>query len=455
MSGPESVPAPEAIRRLRQRMCWSRLTMAEELRGVADPKALARLGSAASMVRRIGAHERGEDPPRELYAELYRRLLAKYADATGEQQPPGPAAHLPSFVRPRPAGAVAAQPEPGGRLVLEDPAQIVMRARSLVASNVDAGALEEIRAAIAQIVGRYEQEGPHPLIGDMQTLRRTLHELLRGQQPPEQRRELFVLAGQAAGLNAYAAVNLGRPAVAEAYCVEAEELADHAGDIGLRMWAAGTRSLALYYQERYADADAAAAAGAALDPDSPQAIRLLVNGRARALARMRHADARRQAEQAIGRAMDLSDRFADQLPSGVSSCIDHAPYSPARTVANVITAYVSLRDTGRVLQYAGLIDELVEHSTSQWTRALVRLDVATALLHPRSRDVEQAMTLGGQALAMTTSAPIRSVWQRARELRDRVERWSLKPEAADYAAQLRRWATSPLARTVTGSRGDR
>ncbi|WP_067805275.1 hypothetical protein [Actinomadura formosensis] len=67
------------IRLLRDRKIWSQGHLAKRLREVATPQERAQLPSPASMVRRIRAHENG-DPAGPVYAELYRRLFAKYAD---------------------------------------------------------------------------------------------------------------------------------------------------------------------------------------------------------------------------------------------------------------------------------------------------------------------------------------------------------------------------------------
>jgi hypothetical protein len=137
----------------------------------------------------------------------------------------------------------------------------------------------------------------------------------------------------------------------------------------------------------------------------------------------------------------------------VSSCIDLGPYSRARSAANIVTAYVSLGTVSKVLEYAREIDDQVEHSDSRWSRALVRLDVATVLLHGNSRDVEQAMALGCEALDMTTMAPIRSVWQRAHELEAKAGSWARLGETAEYSGRLREWAQAPLVQTVAASEG--
>ncbi len=108
----------------------------------------------------------------------------------------------------------------------------------------------------------------------------------------------------------------------------------------------------LYYAGRYAEAARAAQAGVDLSPENPQAIRLLVHGCARAYARMGD---RAAAEAAIGRALTLSER-QQELPVGLTACIDFVPYSVARTLANAITARLSSGDAEAVLADADEIE---------------------------------------------------------------------------------------------------
>lgn len=336
--------------------------------------------------------------------------------------------------------------------VFGDPLAVISQTELLTRSSTGVVALDHFRGEIQRIVDRYEAMGPQALAGQARSLHRDLSARLGGgEHPPAVQAELFRLTGQVAGLLAYMAVNIGtRPAVAEAYCVQAETLAEHIGDTQLRMWAAGTRSLSLYYQHRYIEADAAAAAGVDLAPANGQAIRLLVNGRARALARVGD---RRGTERAIARALDLSEQQSS-LPSGITSCISFAPYSLARTLANEITARLALDDTGEVFSCAEQIDGLIEESDSEWSRALVRLDVAAALLQHKLPEVEQAMALGRRALHAGTSAPITSVWQRANELYERAGRWHAEPVVGDYAEELRTWRSLPEARSIVGGSGE-
>ncbi|MEU9744756.1 hypothetical protein [Streptomyces niveus] len=338
-----------------------------------------------------------------------------------------------------------------GEGIFDDPLAVITQTELLTQSATGAAALDHFRGEIQRIVDHYETQGPQALAGQARSLHERLSARLNDRHyPPAVHTELFRLTGQAAGLLAYMAVNAGtRPAVAEAYCGQAESLAKDIGDTQLQMWAAGTRSLSLYYQHRYAEADAAAAAGIDLAPSHGQAIRLLVNGRARALARLGD---RRGAERTIGRALDLSEQ-QPSLPSGITSCISFETYSLARTLANEITARLSLNDTSEVFSCARQIDGLIEESDSEWSRALVRLDVAAAFLQHRQPEVEQAMALGRRALHAGTSAPITSVWQRANELYERAERWHAEPDVGDYAEELRTWRSLPEARSiVSGSR---
>lgn len=352
-----------------------------------------------------------------------------------------------------PAGQpVAAEVIPefvGPPLEFDSPADVVARAHQLVGSS-DGAVVAMAEKTIASVVSRYEALGPWRLQGEVLVLHRLLNSLLSGPQPPGRQRSLFRLTSCTAGLLAYMAVNVGQADAADAYCTQAELLAREIGDMEMQLWALGTRSFGLYYQGRYREADQAAAAGVALAPENPQAIRLLANGQARALAQ---AGDSKGAERALGRAMELSGRQKD-LPAGISSCIAFTPYSHARTVANAATAHLSLGRTNQVLRAAEEINELVETSSSSWSKALVRLDAAMALLHQPSPEVEQAMALGLGALQAGTAAPIRSVVQRSHDLyQAAVARWPREPVVGEYAEQLRTWPSRPALSFSAGGLG--
>ncbi|WP_067475257.1 hypothetical protein [Actinomadura hibisca] len=428
MSSDEVRPAwAEEIRERRLRLCWTQNEMARQLESAADDRTRTQLPSRSSIIREIRFHESGTHRPGPIYAELYRRVWERLPEFR---------VGLPASVGPQ---------DDGEGIESDDPTRILAQARAVLTSNVDHRLLEMAHRSIEHVVARYELLGPWPLIPEARSLRETLHALLEGRQSPAQRTELYSLAGRAAGLLAYMSVNIGRPNMAEAYCTEADLLAQEVGDVELRMWSLGTRSFGLYYQGRYDEADKVAACAVDLAPSSPQAIRVLVNGRARASARMSGTSG--QAERMIGEALRLSDQ-TDDLPDGMSPCIAFAPYSPARTVANAVTAFLSLGQPKQVLEYADQLDELVESSQSRWSKALVRLDVASALVAQRSPEVERAMALGCEALEMASAAPIKSVGQRARELAGLVSPWAEKTEVGDYRQRLDEWFTRPLAQAI-------
>jgi hypothetical protein len=168
--------------------------------------------------------------------------------------------------------------------------------------------------------------------------------------------------------------------------------------------------------------------------------------RARALAK---TGERRAAERAIGQALDLSD--VHDVPVGLTSCISFEPYGRARTLANAVTSHVSLHDTSEVLRDAERIDDLVEHSDSSWSRALVRLDVSTALLHQHTADLDHAMALGREALRLCGDLPISSVYQRSRDLYGQAGPWRKHPAVREYGDELRTWSSQPAALAMSSS----
>ncbi|MFD3926519.1 hypothetical protein [Streptomyces sp. NPDC058614] len=336
--------------------------------------------------------------------------------------------------------AQAAPKSPPPRDPGDNPLEIVARARHLTASNADDATLTFLGTSLETVTARYEHDGPHALRPETRNLRQLAHTLLDGRQPPRVRKELFRLAARASGLLGYMAVNTGDFTLAEAYCTEALDLSRAIDDRDTELWAGGTLSLGLYYAGRYGEADACAAAAIERAPTSSQSIRLLVNGRARALAK---AGNRRASEHAVGQALDLSDRH--DVPVGLTSCISFEPYGRARTLANAVTAHVSLHDTPKALNNAEHIDDLVEHSDSSWSRALVRLDVSTALLRQPTPDLDHSMTLGREALRLCGDSPIKSVWQRANELYEQARPWRKHPAVGEYGDELRAWSSQPAA----------
>ncbi|MER6076996.1 hypothetical protein [Streptomyces sp. NPDC001833] len=384
-------------------------------------------------------------PVSELFATAYDGDSAHDGDLTHDR---GDIAHgrteEPHTRRPPTRRRTPSPPPP--REDDENPLDIVARARQLTASNADDATLSFLDSSLEGIAGRYEQDGPYVLRPQARQVRQLAHTLLDGRQPPRARRELFRLAARASGLLGYMAVNTGDFALSEAYSTEARALSREIGDLDTDLWACGTLSFSLYYAGRYDEADACAAAAVERAPRHAQSIRLLANGRARALGK---TGDRRAVEQAIGQALQLSDLH--EVPAGLTSCISFEPYGRARTLANAVTSHVALRNTAQVLRDAEHIDDLVEHSTSAWSRSLVRLDVATALLQQRTPDVDHAMALGREALQLCGDSPISSVYQRSRDLREQAGPWRDQPAVRDYGDEFRTWSSQPAVLALASS----
>jgi transcriptional regulator with XRE-family HTH domain len=323
------------------------------------------------------------------------------------------------------------------------PEAIADQLRAITLVNVDATVLSDLARSVDSIVGAYEAGGPQALAPVGSQLRSSLHGLLAGRQHPAQRQNLYVLAARAAGLLGYMAVNAGRPASAKAYCAEAFQLAEEAQDIDLMVWVRGTQSLEAYYAGQYRTARDLADAGIRLAPDSPQAVRLLINGKARALGKLSDRSA---AERAIGDALALSERVS--APPGLTPCISFETYGWARTLANAATVHMSLGDTPKVLSYAEQVAQHVQEADSAWSRALVTLDVATSHLHAQAPEVERAMELGREALLSAGANPIRSVVQRAGELHQLAARWSGLGAVVEYGEILASWRAQKAAYIV-------
>ncbi|MEU6230517.1 helix-turn-helix transcriptional regulator [Streptomyces sp. NPDC047042] len=237
----------------------------------------------------------------------------------------------------------------------DDPVAIASAVGALMASNTAPVAIEAAEEALVRIIGEYESDGPAGpgrLALRARELRSHLHALLQGQQPASHRIALFRVAARTSAVLGYMAVNAGHHGLAASYCTEAVAMAQDIGDLETVMWTHGTRSLSSYYAGDFVNAAAWASAGIALAPGDPQAVRLHVNGLARALARQGdHAGTLR----AIEAAEDLSSRY--DVTTALTPCISLEPYGVTRTLANAITGHVALGNTAEVLRYETQISE--------------------------------------------------------------------------------------------------
>jgi hypothetical protein len=307
----------------------------------------------------------------------------------------------------------------------------------MTTSNVPTSVLDQLGLFAQACVDEYETTGPEVLMPHVVAQRRWVQQLLDGSQPPRQRQALYGAAARLSALAGYMAVNRGDFPLARAYCGEAFDLALVVDDNDLAAWVRGTESLCEYYAGNPAKALEHAQDGQRFARGGPQAIRLAVNGEARALGQLGDRDGVREA---VDRTFDLAERHT--LPTGMSPCISFDAYSPARIAANAATAHVSTGEADLVRHYAAMTSDALQTSTSVWSEALVALDVATALVTGDTPDPEQAATIGLNAVLLAQHNPIESVRQRAGDLIRRTGRWRTNPVVAEFADVSRALAVS-------------
>nr|WP_018639378.1 hypothetical protein [Parafrankia elaeagni] len=288
--------------------------------------------------------------------------------------------------------------------------------------------LDYLDVFVEDCVASYEARGPALLMPLVVRQRKDVQTLVEGWQTSRDRIRLLRAAGRLSGLAGYMAVNLGDFPLARAYCVEAFTLAVAVEDGDLAAWVRGTESLCAYYAGDYRLALERAREGQIHAAGGPQAIRLAVNGEARALGQLGDRDGVREA---VGRAFDLAE--GTELPEGMSPCISFGAYSLARIAANAATAHVGTGDTALVQSYAQTASGMPGADRSRWSDVLITLDVATALTVGADPDPEHSAALGVEALTRAGAAPIESIRQRGRELVRRTAPWRTLPAVAELA----------------------
>ncbi|WP_216916695.1 helix-turn-helix domain-containing protein [Nocardia noduli] len=315
----------------------------------------------------------------------------------------------------------------------EPSSAIAARVRNVAELDADRDIFDILSLTLDDVIKRYESEGPLRLAPAVVEARQQIEVMLGQRRHPAQLKDLYSVAARLSGVLGYMAVNRGRFGHARMYCREAFALADLLEDSQLQAWVKGTESLCAYYQHDYATAVRAAYRGLDLAQGGPQSIRLYSNGLARALGKVGDRDG-------VAAAIDAATATAARFDTGVAltPALDFAPYSEARLMANAATAFLSVGDHARTLDYGRRVEERVNESDSVWSRSLVRIDMAAALAAGEHHDVEQAVSLGVEALAASSDRPIRSVWQRAHELGDIIGPLSAR-SSGDYLDSLREW----------------
>jgi transcriptional regulator with XRE-family HTH domain len=302
-------------------------------------------------------------------------------------------------------------------VLLESPSQILDRIRQTSPTVTDEY-LDGLDSFVLDVVNRYELEGPRQLAPEVLRQRLHVQQLILTSPPSRRGLRLMRTAGQLSAQLAYMAVNFGQFGPAGAYASEAFHLADEAGADDLKAWVRGTQSFGAYFRKRYDEALYFAQDGLRYAGNGVQAVRLGINGEARALAHLRR---RNESEQAMSRAYSLLEEFSPD--DGMSSCISFDLYSEARVVSNAATAFLALGRTEESLRQVNRVIEVVDRSNSTWSKALVRLDAATAEAQADERDLDRAVQLVREVRALTETDAAESIKQRTAACLDTLRPW--------------------------------
>lgn len=172
--------------------------------------------------------------------------------------------------------------------------------------------IDQLADDVRRLVVAYQQQPLEELLGDMVDTQDRAFNLLEGRQKPSQTRDLYLLAGVAAGLMAKVSHDLGAPHDAMTHARAAYTSADNAGHDGLRAWTRGLQSLIAYWSGRLSDSVRYADQGAeAASRSTGSATVWLASSQARSLAAQGKMD---QARLAVDRATEARERVqADEL----------------------------------------------------------------------------------------------------------------------------------------------
>jgi transcriptional regulator with XRE-family HTH domain len=323
-------------------------------------------------------------------------------------------------------------------LLLESPERILERIQRQRSVPVTEEYLNGLRVYVDDVADRYELEGPAALAPEILRQRLRAQDLLFDCPPSKRGLQLMNFAARLSALLSYMAVNLGQFGPAQAYATEAFQLADETDDGDLMAWVRGTQSLAAYYTKRYDRSAEFARDGLRYAHDGPQAVRLLVNGEARALAKL---GATAAAQAAVSRSYKLLERFAPE--PGMSGCISFGLYSEARVASNAATAFLSMSKPTEALAHAEYAQTVIDESNSMWSRALVRLDAATARLSGTAPDLDHAALLVREVRGLTHTHDIESIRQRTVTCLDAMRPWRDAAAVKDLLDEMDTRANEP------------
>jgi tetratricopeptide (TPR) repeat protein len=380
---------------LRRARMWSPADLARELKKRRDDLPSAR--SLAHMIQldwETGKHRPG---PR------YRLLLAAVYGADEHEIFGEPS----DTAVARPDVTTAGRPDRPGVGLAEDVVDVFARIQKF-SKTVNPEIIQQLLDNARDTIVQYERLDHAGLVPALMKQRAWVDSFLDECSHPTQRKQLFEIAAATSGVLGYVCVGRNNFPLARAYCFEAFQLGDFAQDANLQAWARGLQSFCEYYAGQYDEALRFAEDGLKYARSGPQSVRLTVNGAARAMGKLGNAEG---VHRAADRAYDLIS--CNDAPSGVPSSISFGCYSAAQTAGNVATAYVSLGMPEKAQRYIELALPDMRKADSPWSRSLVMIDMASALIQPKDADLDRAAGIIVEALTISASRPVISVQQRA------------------------------------------
>jgi hypothetical protein len=317
-----------------------------------------------------------------------------------------------------------------GQAVDEESISDVLARIQNLTRSVDGSMVAHVRDTTHHMVEGYESLSHATATPVLLAQRRQIDTILAGTNRTEQRRELFRAAGGTSGLLGYIAVGRGDFALARAFCAEAYALFDLTGAAELKCWARGLQSFCEYYAGDYPSALMFAEDGFAVGAGSPQSVRVVVNGVARARGKLGDVPG---VHQAVDDAYNLMSRH--DAPDGMPSSVTFGCYSAAQVAANAVTAYVAAGLPDRAREYADLALPVIGELGSPWSRSLVLIDLAIAQILSPDAELDGAATIVQEAISAAGSSVISVVRRTQDFLRLATEKGHTKNKCVETVRQ--------------------
>lgn len=305
----------------------------------------------------------------------------------------------------------------------------VGHAAAIELPNVGSTALDGLRAQVQHLSVSYVTQPPLSCFSEMVSLRDGLHQLLQGQQRPQQSSELHLMLGQVSCLLSVATLDLGNPYDAGGHARAAFAYGEAIGHDELRAWARATESCAARYAGRLPDSVRLAREGQRY-AGRGDVLGRLYDLEARALAQMGDAAAVRVAERApevVGTAdSDIAGVTGGEF--GVSQA--RLAYGRGGTYLALGRYEEARMESQRALT---LYSQHPPEDRSYGCEALARLNLANA--HLRDGQLDGVQTVLEPVFGLPDTHRLQIYSDGLLEISDHLARPELRSPSADQLAE--------------------